>query len=191
LTGASSTPRLHGSITGISGILGRPAFAGRRRLKIKKAGTCPPFSKTCFKPDARAELKTPPGPENYFFFLAFDFFAFFAFFAFLAIVTSQEFHGLKRDTRHARRRASLAISSTINSTDSRRAASRCHVSVIALSTVVMHFDAFFREMTRAVAGARANEASLPRQAIASNAASLIMLNGSPTRSSSIQNQGRD
>ena len=65
--------------------------------KIKKAGQCPPFSKTPFDPDARAELKTPPGPEDYFFFLAFDFFAFFAFFAFLAIVSSQEFHGLKRD----------------------------------------------------------------------------------------------
>jgi hypothetical protein len=73
-----------------------PAFAGTT-ARIKKAGQCPPFSKTRFDPDARAELKTPPGPEDYFFFLAFDFFAFFAFFAFLAIVSSQEFHGLKRD----------------------------------------------------------------------------------------------
>jgi hypothetical protein len=137
--------------------------------KIKKAGQCPPFSKTRFEPDARAELKAPPELENYFFFLAFDFFAFFAFFAFLAIVSSQEFHGLKRDLRHARRRASLAISSNVNSTDSRRAASRCHASVIALSTVVMHFDAFFREMSRAMAGVRANEASWPRQAIVSAA----------------------
>jgi len=55
----------------------------------------------------------------------------------------------------------------------------------------MHFDAFFREMSRAAAGVRANEATLPRQAIVSPAARLIMLNGSPTRSSSIQNQGRD
>jgi hypothetical protein len=33
--------------------------------------------------------EAPPGPEDYFFFLALDFFAFFAFFAFLAIVSSQ------------------------------------------------------------------------------------------------------
>jgi hypothetical protein len=38
---------------------------------------------------ARAELSTPPGLKNYFFFPFLAFFAFFAFFAFLAIVSSQ------------------------------------------------------------------------------------------------------
>ncbi len=47
--------------------------------------------------------------------------------------------GWKRDTRHARRRASLAISSNTIPTDSQAAASYCHACVIALSTVVMRF----------------------------------------------------
>jgi hypothetical protein len=48
--------------------------------------------------------------------------------------------GWKRDTRHARRRANLATSSNTIRTDSRAAAPHCHGGVIALSTVVMHFD---------------------------------------------------
>jgi hypothetical protein len=55
---------------------------------------------------------------------------------------------LKRDTRHARRRASLAKSSSVNSADSRRAASRCHARVITLSTADMRFDAFSRKFLR-------------------------------------------
>ncbi|WP_291856698.1 hypothetical protein [Bradyrhizobium sp.] len=43
-----------------------------------------------------AEHSTRAGIHFFFDFLAF--FAFFAFFAFLAIVSSQGFHGLKRDT---------------------------------------------------------------------------------------------
>jgi hypothetical protein len=68
--------------------------------------------------------EAPPGLESHFldFFFAFDFFAFFAFFAFLAIASSFGFNGRKRDTRHARRRASLATSSNAIPTDSRRAA---------------------------------------------------------------------
>jgi hypothetical protein len=48
---------------------------------------------------------------SYFFFAFLAFFAFFAFFAFLAIVSSQGLM-VKRDTRDARRRASLATSSS-------------------------------------------------------------------------------
>jgi hypothetical protein len=79
-----------------------------------------------------------PGLEGYFFlaFLAF-FTVFFAFFAFLAIVSSQGFNGLKRDTRDARRRASLATSSNVIPADSQGAAPRCHARVIALSTAVV------------------------------------------------------
>jgi hypothetical protein len=47
--------------------------------------------------------------------------------------------GWKRDTRHARRRANLAISSNPIPTDSRGDAPHCHARVIALSTVVMRF----------------------------------------------------
>jgi hypothetical protein len=85
-----------------------------------------------------------PGLEGYFFlaFLAF-FTVFFAFFAFLAIVSSQGFHGMKRDTRDARRRASLATSSNVIPADSQGAAPCCHARVIALSTVVVRFRGDF------------------------------------------------
>jgi hypothetical protein len=88
-----------------------------------------------------------PGKEHagYFFFaafLAFFFVAFFAFFAFLAIVSSQGFM-VKRDTRDARRRASLATSSMTNSADSQVSALCCHICVIPLSTAQMHFQVIF------------------------------------------------
>jgi hypothetical protein len=46
---------------------------------------------------------------------------------------------LKRDTRHARRRASLAISSIVIRADSQASASICHARVISLSTEVTRF----------------------------------------------------
>src|SRR4051812_16987412 len=46
---------------------------------------------------------------------------------------------VKRDTRDARRRASLATSSMTNSADSRAPALCCHIRVIELSTAQMHF----------------------------------------------------
>jgi hypothetical protein len=70
--------------------------------------------------------------------LAFFAFFFAAFFAFLAIVSSQGLM-VERDTRDARRRASLATSSTTNSADSQLAAPRRHIRVILLSTAQMHF----------------------------------------------------
>ena len=53
----------------------------------QKGGPGPPFF--TIRLGARAELSTPPGQKNYFFFPFLAFFAFFAFFAFLAIVSSQ------------------------------------------------------------------------------------------------------
>jgi len=53
----------------------------------------------------------------------------------------------------------------------------------------MRFDAFFREMPRIAAVAKQNGAFLPRPKRRIMAA-RVMLNGSPTRSSSIQNHGR-
>src|SRR5207247_11138028 len=61
------------------------------------------------------------------------------------------FNGGKRDTRHARRRASLATASKVIPTDSRHAAPRCHVAGIMLSTAVMRFDAFFAAQGRSEA----------------------------------------
>jgi hypothetical protein len=84
--------------------------------------------------------------------LAFFAFFFVAFFAFLAIVSSQGFM-VKRDTRDARRRASLATSSTTNSADSQLAAPRRHIHVILLSTDQMHFRMIFvRESASTAAG---------------------------------------
>jgi hypothetical protein len=123
----------------------------------RRAGGPPSHKSISDNAGVPGRSEAPPGPEGYFldFFFDFDFFAFFAFFAFLAIVSSQGFNGWKRDTRHARRRASLATSSKVIPTDSRRAAPRCHVGVIALSTADMRFDAFF-------AARRASEPEIPR-----------------------------
>ena len=58
---------------------------------------------------------------------------------FLSHSILSRFNGWKRDTRHARRRASLATSSIAIPTDSRRAAPHRHSAVITLSTAVMRF----------------------------------------------------
>ncbi len=98
-------------------------------------------------PDTRAErgsTRAKKKKPRYFFFAFLAFFAFFfaAFFAFLAIVSSQGLM-VKRDTRDARRRASLATSSMTNSADSRATAPCCHISVITLSTAQTHFRVIF------------------------------------------------
>jgi hypothetical protein len=89
------------------------------------------------------------------------FFAFFAFFAFLAIASSFGFNGWKRDTRHARRRASLATSSNVIPTDSQAAAPYCHACVITLSTDVMRFDVFLARRS-----AHSGESARPKSTIA-------------------------
>src|ERR1700687_4827815 len=117
------------------------AIRGNQKGGLEARRLIKPFP---IMPGCPGEARLHPGFEGYFldFFFDFDFFAFFAFFAFLAIVSSQGFNGWKRDTRHARRRASLATSSKVIPTDSRRAAPRCHVGVIALSTADMRFETF-------------------------------------------------
>jgi hypothetical protein len=116
-------------------------------LPIKKRASRPPSSNS-FSPTRRpGGARLHPGKEHagYFFFaafLAFFFVAFFAFFAFLAIVSSQGFM-VKRDTRDARRRASLATSSVTNSADSQVSALCCHIRVIPLSTAEMRFQVIF------------------------------------------------
>jgi hypothetical protein len=62
---------------------------------------------------------------------------------FLSHSILSRFNGWKRDTRHARRRASLATSSNAIPTDSQAAAPHCHGTVIALSTAVMRFLRLF------------------------------------------------
>src|SRR6516162_2892282 len=126
----------------------------REAAAIKKRAQRPPPSKPSGLARRPGGVRLHPGkePEASYFFLAFlAFFAFFAFFAFLAIVSSQGLM-VERDTRHARRRASLATSSEPNSTDSRRAAPRCHATVIVLSTAVTLLRVIF-----------ARESALPRR----------------------------
>jgi hypothetical protein len=114
---------------------------GGRHPKNQKAGPGPAALQRCLRPHwVPGRSEAPPGLEGYFFFDFLAFFAFFAFFAFLAIASSFGFNGWKRDTRHARRRASLATSSTPIPTDSQAAAPCCHAGVITLSTVVMGFE---------------------------------------------------
>src|SRR5690349_11020880 len=81
---------------------------------------------------------------------------------------------MKRDTRDARRRASLATSSNVIPADSQRAAPCCHACVIALSTVVVRFRAVF-------GGKVAPHGSAP--------ASDERLRVNQFKSSRIQNQG--
>ena len=119
------------------------------RCGIKKAGTrARRFSETGL-PRRSARLR--PSLPNYFFLYVFflAFLAFFAaFFAFLAIASSFGLMDGNATPRHARRRASLALSSKPIPTDSLAPAPRCHAPVITLSTVVMHFCALAPHFSR-------------------------------------------
>jgi hypothetical protein len=89
----------------------------------------------------RSELH--PGFEGYFFFAFLAFFTFFAFFAFLAIASSFGLMEGNATRGMLGEGYSLATASNMIPTDSRRAALHCHLSVIALSTVVMRFWRIF------------------------------------------------
>ena len=124
-----------------------PVRTGRGRTSSgaspnKKAGLAPATFKlvSSRRPGGASSTRAKKKKPRYFFFAFLAFFAFFfaAFFAFLAIVSSQGFM-VKRDTRDARRRASLATSSMTNSADSQVSALCCHIGVIALSTAQMRF----------------------------------------------------
>src|SRR6185503_202557 len=86
---------------------------------------------------------------------------------------------VKRDTRNARRRASLATSSMTNSADSRVSAPCRHICVIPLSTAQMHFGVLFvRESASRSASTRSyvDDRGVPNDLI------------TETRRSRIQNQ---
>ena len=85
-------------------------------------------------------------------------------------------NGWKLDTRHARRRANLATSTTLLPTDSQAAAPHCHACVITLSTDVMRFDVFLAP--RSARGFRiCAAASEPSQ----RSGGLARVNEAPTR----------
>jgi hypothetical protein len=93
---------------------------------IKKAGSRPAILQIApgVGSPGEAERSTRAKIHFFFDFLAFFALAFFAFFAFLAIVSSQGFHGLKRDTE-----ACLAEGQPRNilNDDPSRFAGRCRV----------------------------------------------------------------
>ena len=110
----------------------------------KKAGTRPAaFLKSFDRTGCPGGAKAPPGLEGYFFFAFLAFFAFFAFFAFLAIASSFGLMEGNATRGMLGEGYSLATASIAIPTDSRGAASHCHLSVITLSTVVMRFRRLF------------------------------------------------
>ena len=90
--------------------------------------------------------EAPPGPRRNVRLLLLRLFGLLRLFRLLRFLSHSilsRFNGLKRDTRDARRRASLAKSSSLIPADSQPPASCCHACVMALSTVVMRFAVFF------------------------------------------------
>ena len=90
--------------------------------------------------------EAPPGPRRNVRLLLLRLFGLLRLFRLLRFLSHSilsRFNGLKRDTRDARRRASLAKSSSLIPADSQPPASCCHARVTALSTDVMRFAAFF------------------------------------------------
>src|SRR5882724_13643963 len=120
---------------GIASSLSLRAMTDRRHPKNKKAGARPAAFLKYFHPcwvPGRSEA--PPGLEGYFFFDFLAFFAFFAFFAFLAIASSFGLMEGNATRGMLGEGYSLATASMTIPTDSRRAAPRCHLIVMALST---------------------------------------------------------
>jgi len=147
--------RTASSQIGGSGILDRPVMSAKERasrscrattrwLESKRRATARRLSKN---PPAGCPggARLHPGCEELLLLLGLGLLRLLCLLRFLSHSILSEFNGLKRDTRHARRRASLAKSSSVNSADSRRAASRCHARVITLSTADMRFDGFSRK----------------------------------------------
>ena len=108
---------------------------------------------------APGQSMTPPGLRRLLLFGLLGLLRLFRLLRFLSHSILSGFNGLKRDTRHARRRASLAKSSTLIPTDSQAPAPCCHASVTALSTDVMRFDTLFAKIaaTRHVVRSSFNE----------------------------------
>ena len=115
----------------------------------QKAGTGPAvLSKWFCSRWEPGRSEAPPGLEKLLLLGLLGLLRLFRLLRFLSHGILSRFNGWKRDTRHARRRASLATSSNAIPTDSRRAAPHCHAPVIALSTAVMRFGAFFAAVRR-------------------------------------------
>ena len=98
--------------------------------------------------------EAPPGPRRNVRLLLLRLFGLLRLFRLLRFLSHSilsRFNGLKRDTRDARRRASLAKSSSLIPADSQPPASCCHACVTALSTDVMRSAAFFPTPTSPLA----------------------------------------
>jgi hypothetical protein len=94
--------------------------------------------------------EAPPGPRRNVGLLLLRLFGLLRLFRLLRFLSHSilsGFNGLKRDSRDARRRASLAKSSTLIPADSQPPASWCHACVMALSTDVMQFAVFSTKRT--------------------------------------------
>jgi hypothetical protein len=162
--------------------------------------------RVCCPCRAPGQSETPPGLRRLLLLGLLGLFRLFRLLRFLSHSILSGFNGLKRDTRHARRRASLAKSSTLIPADSQAPAPCCHAPVTALSTDVTHFDALFakivatrravpsplrrREKRFSVPG-RDDERSFARQAGGEDVADFRNRRNSPSRSSSIQNHSAD
>jgi hypothetical protein len=102
--------------------------------------------RVCCPCRAPGQSETPPGLRRLLLLGLLGLFRLFRLLRFLSHSILSGFNGLKRDTRHARRRASLAKSSTLIPADSQAPAPCCHAPVTALSTDVTHFDALFAKI---------------------------------------------
>jgi len=149
--------RTASSQIGGSGILDRPVMSAKERasrscwattrwLESKRRATARRLPLNLAHTGCPGGARLHPGCEELLLLLGLGLLRLLCLLRFLSHSILSEFNGLKRDTRHARRRASLAKSSSVNSADSRRAASRCHARVITLSTADMRFDGFFAEI---------------------------------------------
>ncbi len=137
---------------------GGQAKGPTQRTETKRRALCPPSSESKRRASARRLLRvcrrcrapgqsmTLPGLRRLLLFGLLGLLRLFRLLRFLSHSILSGFNGLKRDTRDARRRASLAKSSTIIPADSQAPAPCCHAAVTALSTDVMHFDALFAKI---------------------------------------------
>ena len=149
LTGASSTPRrsfcIPLTISALEYWVARSSRATTEEAESKRRATARRLPLNLAHTGCPGGARLHPGCEELLLLLGLGLLRLLCLLRFLSHSILSEFNGLKRDTRHARRRASLAKSSSVNSADSRRAASRCHARVITLSTADMRFDGFSRK----------------------------------------------
>src|SRR6266481_3242468 len=117
-----------------------PSSESKRRASARR------LLRVCRRCRAPGQSRTLPGLRRLLLLGLLGLLRLFRLLRFLSHSILSGFNGLKRDTRDARRRASLAKSSTIIPADSQAPAPCCHAAVTALSTDVMHFDALFAKI---------------------------------------------